>query len=247
MKAIILAGGYATRLLPLTADRPKHLLPLAGKPMIDYLMARLMKLDIDKFYLVTNEKFATNFEEWAAHSQWSDRIEVVNDHTTSNEDRLGSLGDIMYAIKEKNVDDDLFIAGADNLCNFDLNKLILKFNETGKAVIATYDAKDPEVVKQTSQVTMEENGKVKEYKEKPEQPESTLIGALFWVVPKDNVRYIQECIDEGRSDKAGWFITHLLTKEDVYAVDYEGLWIDIGTHETYKRAQELFENDTDIL
>jgi glucose-1-phosphate thymidylyltransferase len=246
MKAIILAGGYASRLWPLTKEQPKHMLPIAGQPMINYLMERLEKLDIETFYLVTNAKFAHNFEEWAKTCKWKDKIKIVNDQTTSNDDRLGSLGDIMYVINNENIDDDVFVIGADNLSDFDFNRMILKFNEKKTAIIASYDAKDEEVVRQNSQVSVGEDDKVLEYIEKPAVPTSTMIGALMWVIPKNDVPLIQECIDMDRSDKAGWFIIHLLTKRTVHNVTYEGLWIDIGTHETYKRAQEIFEKEPGI-
>lgn len=241
MKVIILAGGYAKRLWPLTKEQPKHLLPIAGKPMIDYLMTQLDKLDVDRFYLVTNAKFARNFEAWAEDSEWKDKVVIINDQTSSDEDRLGSLGDIMYAVRQESIEDDIFVQGADNLSDFDFNKMVQRFQEKQAPVIAAYDVKDPEIVKQNSQVTVGESQEVLEYLEKPESPTSTLVGTLSWIIPKDCIPYIQETVDAGRSDKAGWFIIDLLKRVAVYSVTYDGLWIDIGTPETYEKAQETMK------
>ena len=67
MKVIILAAGYATRLYPLTLTQPKPLLPVAGKPMIDYVLDNLAPINhIDRVYVVTNAKFAGHFQRWSA-------------------------------------------------------------------------------------------------------------------------------------------------------------------------------------
>ena len=67
MKAVILAAGYATRLYPLTLDRPKALLPVAGRPMVEHLLLRLEGVEgLDAIHLVTNSKFAGAFRDWAA-------------------------------------------------------------------------------------------------------------------------------------------------------------------------------------
>jgi glucose-1-phosphate thymidylyltransferase len=66
MKAIILAAGYATRLYPLTLNMPKALLPIGGKPIIDHIVAQMDTVEeLDEIYVVSNDKFAGHFEEWA--------------------------------------------------------------------------------------------------------------------------------------------------------------------------------------
>ena len=64
MKAVVLAAGYATRLYPLTVDRPKALLPVAGKPMLEHLVDRLDGVPgLDEIHVVTNSKFAKAFRD----------------------------------------------------------------------------------------------------------------------------------------------------------------------------------------
>ena len=95
MKALILAAGYATRLRPLTDSIPKMLLPLAERPMLDYLLDRIREVDdLDEIHLVTNARFAGALGDWAPED-----VTVHDDGTTSNEDRLGAIGDIAFAIE----------------------------------------------------------------------------------------------------------------------------------------------------
>ncbi len=117
MKALILAAGYATRLRPLTDSIPKMLLPLAERPMLDYLLDRIREVgEIDEIHLVTNAQFATAFRDWAP-----DDVTVHDDGTTSNEDRLGAIGDIAFAIGRGGLAGaDLFVVAGDNLIGYSL-------------------------------------------------------------------------------------------------------------------------------
>ena len=80
MKALILAAGYATRLRPLTDSFPKQLLPVGGRPMVDWILDRIEETSADEVHLVTNARFAESFERWAEGKD----IQIHNDGTTSN-------------------------------------------------------------------------------------------------------------------------------------------------------------------
>jgi len=115
VKALILAAGYATRLYPLTLETPKHLLEVGGRTMVDWVLDRLEPLDVlDGVYLVTNGKFAPAFERWAGSGEGRSVI-VVDDGTTSEDDRLGAIGDIGFVLDREGIDDDLLVIAGDNL------------------------------------------------------------------------------------------------------------------------------------
>ena len=96
MKCVLLAAGYATRRRPLTDDLPKHLLPVGERPMLDWVLDRVREVqDVDKVHLVTNSRFAPAFGRWAEANE----VAVHDDGTTSNEDRLGAVGDLRLAIE----------------------------------------------------------------------------------------------------------------------------------------------------
>ena len=112
MKALILAAGYATRLRPLTDTIPKQLLPVGGRPMVDWILDRIVETSADEVHLVTNACFARDFERWAKDKD----VRVHDDGTTSNDDRLGAIGDIQFV----GLDDDLLAIAGDNLFDYSL-------------------------------------------------------------------------------------------------------------------------------
>src|SRR6266487_314527 len=119
MKVIILAAGYATRLYPLTLTQPKPLLPVAGKPMIDYVLDNIAPIGgIDRIYVVTNAKFAGHFQKWADDYRAKKaklNFTIVNDGSTDDTNKLGAIGDIHFVITHESVDDDIIIVAGDNL------------------------------------------------------------------------------------------------------------------------------------
>lgn len=129
MQAIILAGGYGTRLYPLTINAPKPMISVGGRPMIEYLIEKLRNIpEIGDIFVVSNNKFAHVFDEWLAKSNYKN-IHIINDGTTSNEDRLGSVGDIQYVIEHANITEDLMIIGGDNFVEDDFSELVANFHK----------------------------------------------------------------------------------------------------------------------
>ena len=115
MKAIILAAGYATRLRPLTDSIAKQLLPVGGRPMLDWVCDKVEEVS-DDIHLVTNAASPTTSERWAAGRGG---VTVHDDGTVSNDDRLGAIGDIAFVLERTGVDDDLLVIAGDNLFDFE--------------------------------------------------------------------------------------------------------------------------------
>jgi len=129
MQAIILAGGYGTRLYPLTINAPKPMIMVGGKPMIEYLVEKLNKIpEISEIFIVSNAKFSHVFEEWAAEKKFPN-ITIVNDGTLTNEDRLGSVGDIQYVIENYDIHEDIMILGGDNFFEDSLQNAVNLFHK----------------------------------------------------------------------------------------------------------------------
>src|SRR6202040_1762844 len=107
MNALILAAGYATRLYPLTLNKAKPLLEVAGKPMIEWVLDNLAPVPgIESVYVVTNNKFAADFQAWAdgyVKRQPKMTFKIVNDGSTSDQDKLGAIGDNNLVIARENL------------------------------------------------------------------------------------------------------------------------------------------------
>jgi glucose-1-phosphate thymidylyltransferase len=240
VKAVILAGGYATRLYPLTLDRPKHLLEVGGRPILELLLERLPLDDLDAVYVVTNAKFAERFREWA-ESYPADVI-VLDDGTTSEDDRLGAIGDLQLVIESQGLDDDLIVAAGDSIFTERLDDFARFGRERGAAAIAVYDIGDLDEMKRLSSISVDADSRLVAFEEKPERPESTLAGIALYFYPRAVLPLVGRYLAEGNNpDQPGRLVAWLYQRVPVYAWRVPGRWFDIGTPETLAEAEDLFE------
>ena len=166
---LLLAGGYATRLRPLTDRLAKPLLPVGGKPMIDWIVDRIVAAEIaDELHLVTNAVYASDFERWAAVRD----VTVWNDGTSSNDDRLGAIGDVRFAVEQGGLgDDDLLVIAADNLFEFSLRDYVSFWEGKGTgSAIAVHRLADPSLASLYGVVELDQDDRVIGMEEKPEHP-----------------------------------------------------------------------------
>ena len=226
MKALILAAGYATRLRPLTDDTPKMLLPLAERPMLDYLVERLREVDsLDEIHLVTNARFADAFRDWAPED-----VTVHDDGTTSNEDRLGAIGDIAFAVERAGLEgDDLLIVAGDNLIGYSLADFVSFWRDKDGSAIAVRQLDDRELLKQYGVVELDEHDRVVGLEEKPAEPKSDLAATASYLYRGEHLAQLPRYLEEGNPpDAPGNFMVWLYTREPVYGHRAEGEWHDIG-------------------
>ncbi len=246
MKLLILAAGYATRLYPLTLDQPKPLLPVAGKPMIDHVIEKFNDSpEIDEIHVVTNHKFAGHFERWAgeASSRYQGRrIRIFDDRTTSDTDKLGAIGDIHFVMKETALDDDLIVVAGDNLFSGHLNAYVKDARKKG-ILIGVYDVGDLEAIKKYNNITMDKDGRVTHFEEKPKEPRSTVTAIALYHYPRAALPLIRQYITEGNNpDQPGRLVQWLYTRQPVFTWLVRGQWLDIGSRETYDEANKVFAN-----
>jgi glucose-1-phosphate thymidylyltransferase len=241
LKALIMAAGYATRLYPLTKDRAKPLLPIAGRPIVDYIADALDRVrEIDRIYLVTNRRFAASFAEWAEKRRGRAPVTVVDDGTVSDEDKLGAIGDIRHVIEMEKIDDDLFVVLGDNLFDLDLTKIIPFFRGKGTTV-AAYDVAEREAAKLYGILGVDGAGRVVNFVEKPSDPPSTLAAIGMYLFPRGKLGLFDEYAREGnKMDAPGFYIRWLYPREAIHAYVFRGVWYDIGDLEMYRRADALY-------
>ncbi|HXY85115.1 MAG TPA: nucleotidyltransferase family protein [Gaiellaceae bacterium] len=233
MKALILAAGYATRLRPLTDSIPKQLLPIGGRPMVDWILDKLRETDCDEVHLVTNARFADGFRRWAADKD----VLVHDDGTKSNEDRLGAIGDIRFV----DLDDDLLAIAGDNLFDFSLRDYVAFWRaKDGASCVAVHDVGDRELAKKYGIVDLDEDGRLVGFVEKPADPPTTLAATATYLFARDHVRLVPTYLDEGNPpDQPGNFVGWLQAREPVFAYRFEGDWWDIGDRDQLLAADNL--------
>jgi glucose-1-phosphate thymidylyltransferase len=238
VKALVLAAGYATRLYPLTLDKPKALLPVGGRPMLDYVLERLQAMGVDETMVVTNAKFTPHFEEWAAGK---DGVTVVNDGTTSNDDRLGAIGDIGFVLDDLGVDDDLVVVAGDNLFGEDVSGFATYGREKDAPVLAVHDVGDLSRMHEYNQIEVDDEGRIVFFEEKPANPRSTLTGVALYYYPRSVLPRIREYLDAGNNpDQPGRLVEWLYPRTPVYTWQLPGEWYDIGSAETLQEADRIF-------
>lgn len=245
MKAIILAAGYATRLYPLTLDRPKALLPVGGKPMVEHVVGRLATMpEVDEILLVTNSKFAGHFAEWSAgfvppRPGLAPRI--VDDGTTDEANRLGANGDLAFTIEQAGIDDDVVVIASDNLFDGSLEGFAAECRARRAPVVVLTDIGDLAEMPKYSMVEIDGEGRLTAFVEKPEEPTSTLSCIALYFYPREVLGEVRRYLDEGNNpDQPGRFVAWLFPRQPVHTWRLHGVWYDIGGFEALAEADRLF-------
>ena len=240
MKCLILAAGYATRLYPLTENFPKPLLDVSGKTILDWLVDDIDTLGaIDEYVVISNHKFAHHFDAWARTK--AQKITVVDDGTSTNEDRLGAVCDIQFAIDALSLDDDMLVIAGDNVLDFTLTSFIKYATEKGASAVMRYYESEPKKLSRSGVLTISESDLVLKMQEKPEIPESNWCCPPFYFYTKEAARMVKRGIDEGcGTDAPGSFIAWLSQKIPVYAMEMPGKRYDIGNLESYEAVKATY-------
>jgi glucose-1-phosphate thymidylyltransferase len=230
VKALVLAAGYATRLRPLTETFPKELLPVAGRPILDWILDKVAEVrDVDAVHVVTNARKAAFFREWARGRD----VVVHDDGTSSNETRLGAIGDIAFAVAEGALDDDVLVIAGDNLFDFSLADYVAFWRACGRAsALAVHDVGSLELARRYGIVAVDGESRVLDLVEKPQEPPSTLAATATYLLHRAHVPLVARYLADGNApDPPGSFFVWLFAREPLYAYRFDGDWLDIGDHE----------------
>ncbi len=236
MKAVVLAGGYATRLWPITKHRPKMFLPIGDAAVIDHVFEELEADDrISEVYVSTNERFADEFEVHLDESGFEKPTLTVED-TTSEDEKFGVVGALAQLVDREGIDEDTIVVAGDNLISFDLSEFVDYFERRDAPALAAYDVRSRERAKEYGLVELD-GDRVVDFQEKPDDPNSTLVSIACYAFPAHTLDRLDEYLASGNNpDEPGWFIQWLQAREPVYAFTFDGAWFDIGTPESYLDA-----------
>jgi glucose-1-phosphate thymidylyltransferase len=243
MNAILLAAGYGTRLYPLTRNLAKPLLDVGGRPMIDYLVEKLdASQDIDRMLLVTNARFAKDFEHWAAGLELQTPLDIYDDGSTDNENRRGAVADISFAAEAAGVaGESAYVLATDNLPRFELLSIVDVAKDHGSSAVFVCPVADRQKLRRMGVAELAEDGRIIGFEEKPERPRSNLRVPPFYVYTAEAMGLVAEFMADGNNpDAPGHFLAWLVQRSPVYA-EYaaEGTY-DIGTLDSYRAVCEEF-------
>lgn len=244
MKGIILAAGYATRLYPLTLKTPKPLLPIGGKPIINYIAEELCTIEeIDEIFVITNGKFAKDFYKWESENKFSKKIKVIDDKTMTEEDRLGAIGDIEFVIEREKIDDELLIIAGDNFFTYRLKDYYNFYRRKNCDCVCVKKIEDKSKLTQMGVAILDGENRLVEIQEKPEKPKSDTAVFASYIYTKKTCGLFKTYLEEGnKPDAPGYFLEWLYKKDEIYAYVFDGECYDIGTPESYKEVCEKYKN-----
>ncbi|HQP91078.1 MAG TPA: nucleotidyltransferase family protein [Candidatus Omnitrophota bacterium] len=246
-KALILAAGYATRLYPLTLNIPKPLLKITNtRTVIDFIVDDLLHSGLtNEIIVVTNHKFYGDFCKWKKERS-KDNISVLDDGTLSNDDRLGAVGDINYAVKKRTIKDDLIVVGGDNLFDRGFSKFLrFALKKSPYASLGLFDIKDKREASSFGVVSIDAENRVVSFEEKPARPKSTCVATCMYYFPKETLSLLNKYMNdpETKKDAPGNYIRWLMQNDKVFGdVIEDGRWHDIGHFDSYKEVVIQYRN-----
>ena len=225
---------------PLTLDKPKPLLPLAGKPIIDHIIDRVQEIDsVSRIAIVSNAKYFSQFQEWIEKTK-RQNVVLLNDGSTSEQDRKGAVGDLLFAFNELNSSGDTLLIAGDNYFEFSLKKLYDIASSKKSSAVALKDFKDAsKIAKKFGVAEIDGSGKITGFQEKPEQPKTTLASTGCYLLTSDAVKMIIDFSKQHKvPDNLGETIAWLAEQGSVYGVVFDELWYDIGSIDQYEELQQ---------
>ena len=242
MTSIILAAGYATRMYPLTLNYPKPLLEVGGKKIIDWLIEDLEKAGVERTVVVSNHKFISQFQAWA---EGRENIIVLDDGSEDNDNRLGAVKDIEFAIEKANIDDDIVVLAGDNVLNFSLSSFIDYGRKKKTSCIMRHEEKDENKLRKTGVIEIDEDELVLNMEEKPKEPKSNWAVPPFYYYTKEDKDLIKEGIASGcGTDAPGSFVSWLVKTRPVHAYRMIGERFDVGSIEGYEKIKKEYKGIT---
>ena len=247
---MILAAGYATRLYPLTLNFPKALLDVAGRSILDRLVDDVNCVDaLEQIVVVSNARYFDSFLNWSdskAHGleglkQSRVPIEVLNDGTESNAERLGAVKDILFALESFESCDDWLVMAGDNLLDFSIATFVDYFLRRDSHCIMRYWEDDQACLSKCGVLELADDDRVVSMEEKPEQPRSNWCVPPFYAYRNLSPERLRDALANGCGyDAPGSLPAFLASREPVYAMEMPGRRFDVGDLESYRRVKELF-------
>ncbi len=253
MIAVLLCAGFGVRMHPLTTDFPKPLLEVAGRPMLDYLVDQLRGLaGLDEIHVVSNHRFLRHFVKW--QKRWEreldpsgPRIRLHDDGVRQNEHRLGLVGDLAFVLAAAGVPDGAFVAAGDNILRFGLLPLWLRFRETRRNYVVALRETDPDLLRRTAVLELDDDGRVFGFHEKPQAPPSHWTSPALYVLERQALQRAAALRLDGLDEASGHLIATLLRQMPIHALRIEGTRLHVGSLAAYDEADRVLREEAVIV
>ena len=244
MKNVVLAAGYATRLGDLTKNFPKPLLKIGNSTILGMMLDDIDKInEITEHVIVTNHKFAPIFEQWAAEQNYSKPITIIDDGSTTNDNRLGAVCDLLLVLeslpKQGDLEglDDLLVVAADNLLFFSFQEFVDFAKEKGTSCIMCHEQRSIEKLQRTGVVELDANNRVLGMEEKPQVPKSHWAVPPFYIYLKKDLDLVRHSVENGCGKDAPGNLAHYMVEHTtMHAWPMSAGRFDIGSLDTYYEA-----------
>jgi mannose-1-phosphate guanylyltransferase len=227
LRALLLAAGLGTRLRPLTLTVPKCLVPIQGKPLLDYWLEHLFSAGIERVLLNTHW-LADVVCDHVARSPFHDRIDLVH------EPELLGTGGTILTNRQWFGDGPFLVAHADNFTNFDVAGFVVSHQQRPPSCVLTMLAFRTETPKACGILEIGTQGIVTGFHEKVENPPGNLANAAVYICEPEIAAFIAslgKSVVDLSTEVIPAFLKH------IYAVTTKGYHKDIGTREALSRAQ----------
>jgi glucose-1-phosphate thymidylyltransferase len=245
MQVFILAGGFATRLWPLTEKRAKPLLPLAGQPLINHLIEKI-PADLP-ITISTNAAFAEVFEKWE-DTMNRPHLHLLIEASKKDEQKIGALGAVAEWVTQENINDDLLLLTGDNYLGFSITHFLSTYRH-GIPLLAAFDIKDKAKASLFGTVLLDpkEPSQIIGFEEKPKEPKTTLVSTGCSIIPKDILPVLTEFASQHPDNVGGIFEELLRRRIPVQCFVFNEHWLDIGSFSSYLDAHRLIVGSETLL
>lgn len=242
MKNIVIAAGYATRLGELTKNFPKPLLKIGENTILGRMLDDIDRIpEIDEHIIITNHKFAGIFEEWASGQKYTKPVTIVDDGTETNDTRLGAVCDLLFAMDKLKIDDDMLVVAADNILFFSFLEFVDFAKAKGTSCIMCHEQPSIEKLQRTGVIVLDDNDKVLNMEEKPQEPKSHWAVPPFYIYLKKDLDKVRHSVENGCGKDAPGNLAHYMVEQvEMHAWKMTAGRFDIGSLDTYKEACEKF-------
>ncbi len=235
MKGVILAGGLATRLRPLTLVTNKHLLPIYNKPMIYYAIESMVKAGIKEVLITSSPDHSGDF----ASLLKSGEDFGLKLFYAVQQNPKGGISDAIALAKEFVLDQKVLVILGDNIFKTDLKSAVDKFEHKEKGALV-YGVKMPTDSKQYGVIEMDKQGKVLSIEEKPEHPKSDIAQTGIYMYDSRVFNFIEKLKPSGRGELEVTDLNNFYLKEGMLSCELLDWWIDAGTsYDELLRANNL--------